>query len=291
MTRVAVRGAGLEVRDVGEGRPLVLVHGSSHDHRMWREQLDHWSDDHRVIAYSRRYHWPNQPIAPGGTYALVDHVDDLRQLLRTLEVGPATLVGHSYGGLVSLVLAARTPGVVDTLVLIEPPVMGLFVSTPPRPGELLKLALRHPRTAMEIMKLGATGLGPATEALRRGDEEEALRRMGTAILGEEALEALEPERMELVRDNLILEELESPEAFPRLDPGTVSSLRRPVLLVGGGESPAVFACLLDRLEELLSDAERVTVDGASHLVQEDRPDWFYEAVEGFLERTAGSGPT
>lgn len=284
MMRVAVSGAGLEVRDVGDGHPLVLVHGSSNDHRMWREPMERWSDDHRVIAYSRRYHWPNAPIAPGGTYALVDHVNDLRELLRTLDVGPATLVGHSYGGLVSLVLAARTPGAVHSLVLVEPPVMGLFTSTPPRPGELLKLALRHPRTAMEIVRIGATGLGPAAKALRRGDDEEGLRLLGTAVLGEEALRAMAPERVDQVRDNLIVEELESPEAFPRLDRDALASLRRPVLLVGGARSPALFRCLLDRLEELLPDTERVTVEGASHLVQEDRPDRFDEALEAFLAR-------
>lgn len=287
MTQVAVRGAGLEVRDVGDGHPLVLVHGSSNDHRMWREPMERWRRGHRVVAYSRRYHWPNEPIAPGATYALVDHVNDLRELLRTLNVGPATLVGHSYGGLVSLVLATRTPGAVDSLVLIEPPVMGLFTSTPPRPAELLRLALRHPRTAMEIVKIGATGLGPAAKALRRGDDEEALRLLGTAILGEEALEAMDPERVDQVRDNLILEELESPDAFPRLDRDALASLRRPVLLVGGGESPALFGCLLDRLEELLPDTERVTVEGGSHLVHEDRPERFDEAMAAFLERRAG----
>lgn len=287
MTQVAVRGAGLEVREDGEGHPLVLVHGSSNDHRMWREPMERWSDNHRVIAYSRRYHWPNQPIAPGATYALVDHVNDLRELLRTLDVGPATLVGHSYGGLVSLVLAARTPGAVHSLVLVEPPVMGLYASAPPRPGEILRLAARHPRTAVEIVKIGATGLGPAAKALRRGDDEEALRLLGTAVLGEEALEAMDPERVDQVRDNLILEELESPEAFPRLDGDALASLRRPVLLVGGGESPALFGCLLDRLEALLPDTERVTVEGASHLVQEDDPERFDEALAAFLERTAG----
>lgn len=288
MTDVAVRGTELEVRDEGEGRPLVLVHGSANDLRMWGPQVERWRDGFRVVAYSRRHHWPNEPITPGGTYALDDHVEDLRALLEALEAEPATLVGHSYGGLVSLLLAARSPRAVEGLVLIEPPVMGFLASVPPGPGELLGLALRHPRTALGILKLGARGFGPAEAALARGDEEEALRRMGIAVLGEEAYRKVEPDRMEQFRDNLIPEELQSEEALPRLDPDLLASIRCPSLLVGGGRSPAVFARLLDRLEEMLPEAERVTVPGASHLVQEDRPEPFHEAVEAFLERCAAA---
>lgn len=284
MTAVAVRGAGLEVKDEGRGHPLVLVHGSANDHRMWRPQRERWREDYRVIAYSRRYHWPNQPVPPGGTYALDEQVADLRALLGTLEATPATLIGHSYGGLVSLLVAARSPRAVEALVLIEPPAMGFYGSVPPGPLELLWLALRHPRTALEILRLGATGIGPAADALAREDEEEALRRMGTAVLGEEAFREVDAERMDQFRDNLIREELESEEALPRLDPALPGSIRCPTLLLGGGRSPAVFGCLLDRLEELLPACERVTVPGASHLVQEDEPDRFHESVEDFLER-------
>lgn len=284
MTRVTVRGAELEVRDEGTGRPLVLVHGSGNDLRMWRPQVERWRAEFRGIAYSRRHHWPNEPITPGGTYALDDHVEDLRVLLEALEAEPATLIGHSYGGLVSLLAAARSPGSVEALVLIEPPVMGFLVSVPPGPGELLRLALRHPRTALGILKLGATGFGPAEAALARGDEDEALRRMGIAVLGEEAYRAVDPERREQFRDNLIPEELASEEAMPRLDPALLASVRCPSLLVGGERSPAVFARLLDRLEEWLPEAERITVPGASHLVQEDRPERFHAAVEAFVGR-------
>ena len=289
MTAVAVRGAGLEVKDEGRGRPLVFVHGSGNDHRMWCPQREHWRDDYRVIAYSRRYHWPNEPIPPGGTYALDEQVADLRALLGTLEAVPATLIGHSYGGLVSLLAAARSPRAVEALVLIEPPAMGFYVSVPPGPLELLGLALRHPRTALGILKLGARGMDPAAEALRRGDEEEALRRLGTAVLGEEAFREVDPERMDQLRDNLILEELESEEAMPRLDRSLPGSIRCPTLLVGGDRSPAVFGCFLDRLEELLPETERITVPGASHLVQEDEPDRFHDAVEDFLQGTATGG--
>lgn len=283
MRSIDVDGATLEAHECGAGRPRLLVHGSASDHRTWAAQRQAWCDTARVVTYSRRYHWPNESIEPGGTYALEEHVDDLGVVLRSVD-GPATVVGHSYGGIIALLAAARWPDQVDALVVLEPPLIGLFVSAPPSPVELLKLALRRPRTALGIAKLGASALGPAESALEEGDVEEAMRRMGHGILGQEAYSALSPERREQIRVNTILEELSSPEAMPRLDRAELRSVRCPILLVGGERSPAVFARLLDALEEPLPETERVTIAEASHLVHEDNPEAFNAAVEAFLDR-------
>ena len=284
MGSIEVIGATLAAQECGSGRTRVLVHGSASDHRTWAAQRDAWCDTARVVTYSRRYHWPNEPIESGGTYALGDHVDDLGVVLRSVADEPAEVIGHSYGGLAALLAAARWPERVDALVVVEPPVLGLFVHVPPRPLELLKLALRRPRTALGIVKLGAGAMKPAEAALRRGDEDEAMRRMGRGILGPEAHEAMDDERRAQVRDNIILEELASPEALPRLDHDEIRSIRCPTLLVDGNRGPAVFSRLLDALEELLPHAERVTIPGASHLVHEDQPAAFHAAVDAFLAR-------
>ena len=209
-------------------------------------------------------------------------MDDLGALLEEVGAAPANLVGHSYGGLIALVLAARAPGLVERLVLAEPPVLGLFGSVPPSPLQLLGLALRRPRTALGIARLGIRGFGPATAAVERGDLEEAMERMGTAILGAEAYGALSSERRDQIRDNLIPEELTSEEAMPRLDPSAVGSIRCPALLLEGDRSPAVFSHLLDRLEELLPHSRRAAIPGASHIVHEDNPAAFQREVEAFL---------
>lgn len=74
---------------------------------------------YRVIAYSRRYHWPN---AQPGTNPDASEVqeDDLVVIIRMLKIAPAHLVGHSYGGAITYHLALRHPELVRTLVLAEP---------------------------------------------------------------------------------------------------------------------------------------------------------------------------
>ena len=54
-----VNGARLAYTDAGRGEPLIFVHGSLEDLRIWRRQVELFSARYRVIAYSRRYHHPN----------------------------------------------------------------------------------------------------------------------------------------------------------------------------------------------------------------------------------------
>jgi len=68
MAKIEVSGYEFDYTDDGAGQPVVLVHGSVSDRRMWEAQLDSMRETYRVIAYSRRYHWPNAPMADGADY-------------------------------------------------------------------------------------------------------------------------------------------------------------------------------------------------------------------------------
>jgi len=159
-----------------------------------------------------------------------------------------------------------------------------------RARDLLRLLLTRPRMAVAVARFGARGLGPATEAIRRGDRETALRLLGTAILGRDRFVRLDRERLEQARANLVDAELLG-TPFAPLDADQVRSVRCPVLLVGGDRSPAVFHHLLGSLHRLLPRAERVRIAGASHLVHEDQPAAYASAVLSFLLPRASVGTT
>lgn len=283
MPRISINGANLEVVEKGQGTPVVLVHGSASDYRTWGNQIKEFSKNYRVIAYSRRYHWPNDPIPEGADYSMEQHVEDLKALLKTVDSTPVHLVGHSYGAFLCLLLAMRSPELLRSLVLPEPPVVTLFVSNRPGPGELLRLLFTRPRTAIGILKFGAMGIAPATSAAKKDDKEKALRAFGTAVLGKEAFRKMPDERKNQSRDNLIKEELLGSGLLP-LDEKEVRSVRVPTLLITGENSPRLFHRLVDRLEELLRNTERVTVENASHIMHENNPAAYNEAVGEFLRR-------
>jgi pimeloyl-ACP methyl ester carboxylesterase len=281
MARIEVNGTRLEFIERGNGDPVVFVHGSASDHRTWHATLDDLSDRFRTIAYSRRYHWPNDRIAIGADYSMSEHVDDLAALLRSLDLGTVHLVGHSYGAFVALLLAIRAPQNVRSLVLAEPPVFTLFVSNEPKLLEILKLALTRPRTAAAVVKFGATGIAPATAAAERGDMDAAMRTFGTAVLGKEFYGRMSAARLAQVADNSIKAEFLG-SGFSALADDQVRGVQTSTLLIGGQRSPPLFHRLLDRLQELLPHNERVGITDASHLVHEDNATDYNAAVRSFL---------
>ena len=288
MASIEINGARLDYVERGSGEPVVLVHGSASDRRTWDCQLDALGRSYRAVAYSRRYHWPNEPIAPGGDYAMPEHVADLDAFIETLHLSPVHLIGHSYGGFICLLFAIAHPRKVRSLVLIEAPVFPIVIRIPPRPRDILRLFLTRPVMAYAVARFGARGLAPAIAATRRGDREEALRRLGCAILGQESFRHLSPDRLEQARANLIDAELLG-SLFPPLTANQVRAVRCPALLIAGDRSPPVLSHLTTLLDHLLPNVERVDISAASHLVHEDEPAAFASAVASFrAPRPTGS---
>ena len=121
MASVEVNGAALEYIERGNGTPIVFVHGAASDHRTWHGQLSAFGDSFRAISYSRRYHWPNEPIADGSSYALDEQVDDLAHLLRPAASHDILHSKRCYCN------ALKTRGVSEPLSVlkIRPPSLGL----------------------------------------------------------------------------------------------------------------------------------------------------------------------
>jgi pimeloyl-ACP methyl ester carboxylesterase len=267
----------------GNGEYLVFVHGSASDYRTWDKQIPEFGKYYHTIAYSRRFHFPNEPISENVDYSMIQHVDDLEAFLKSLSDKPIHLVGHSYGAFICLLLAIKNPGLIRTLVLAEPPVVTLYVSNTPKPGELIKLLLSKPKTAWAIIKFGVKGIAPATAALKQNNMEKALDIFGKATLGVTTYQNLSAARLEQSRINLIKAELLG-TGFPPLDKKKIKNIKLPVLLISGQKSRNLLHYLLDGLEELIPNSERIMVPKASHIMHEDNADFYNTAVLTFLKK-------
>lgn len=282
LKRAPVNGTSLAYHESGDGSPVILVHGSASDIRTWVHQIDPLSVSHRVIAYSRRYARPNEDIADGVDDQMMPHVEDLNALQRVTDADPAHLIGHSWGGFVCLMAAIHHPKSVRSLILLEPPVVPLFVSIPPTPGELIALMLKRPSTAKAIISLGRS-FDEAKNAFERGDDEQGMELFGRAVLGDQWFERMSQERREQSFDNVKAERAKFLGAgFPPVSEEQVRKITIPTLLVGSEHGPAAFQKILDRLEELMPNAHRVTIPNASHIMHEDNPPEFNENVLEFL---------
>lgn len=284
----AVNWGKLAYRDTGSGEPVVLIHGTASDMRIWTDpwggNLPDFGERFRVIAYSRRYARPNEDIPLGVDDQMLPHIDDLIAFLKAVDADPAHLIGHSWGGVIALIAAIRNPGSVKSLVLMEPPAVSLFVSSPPRPLELLKLLLSRPATTIAILKFGGGAVAPAQKAFRAGNDIAALEAFGRGVIGArfDSISEVTKQRIWENRSSARAQLLGA--GFPPLADDDVRAVMKPALLVIGAESPPLFRCIIDRIEELLPNAERVVIAGASHAMQEDQPTAWTQATCAFLGR-------
>jgi flavin reductase (DIM6/NTAB) family NADH-FMN oxidoreductase RutF/pimeloyl-ACP methyl ester carboxylesterase len=92
---------------MGEGEPLVFIHGVGLNADAWTPQIQAFASTHRVIAVDMLGHGGS--TVPQANATLDSYVEQLEQLLDGLGISAATVVGHSMGGLVALGFAHHHP--------------------------------------------------------------------------------------------------------------------------------------------------------------------------------------
>ena len=227
---------------------VVLVHGSVANGPATFGSLEALQDRFELVVPNRGGYPPNPPAAR------IDFEEQADELAPLLGDG-AHLVGHSYGGVISLVLAARRRDAVRSLTVSEPPAFGLarghpeverliadleafFVAGPHEPAEYLRGFLAIVSSGMRLSE-------PLPPAVEQGAQAAMVERP--------------PWEAEIPLDEL------AAAPFPKL--------------VISGAHNAAFDAVCDVLEERLG-AERAVLPGAGHSLP--RAPGYAERVGEFL---------
>ena len=115
-----VNGHDMAFIALGEGTPLVCVHGTLCDFRVWSCVLGPLSRRHRVVALSLRHFFPEHWDGVGSDYTMAQHVADVIGFIEALGEGSVDLMGHSRGGHIAFRVAQQRPDLLRRLVLAEP---------------------------------------------------------------------------------------------------------------------------------------------------------------------------
>ena len=268
LKKTRVNGAQLAYIDIGKGKPIVLVHGALSDYRQWAPQIEALSKHYRIIAYSRRYHYPNPPPGDNADYSYEVNEADLVGLIRSLHLGKVHLLGHGYGGFVATLVARDHPEMVRTLILAEP---GVYSMIPWK---------KDRKAAVEGLRTAAASSG---EAVRAGDLERAAKQFYAVIQGSAgAFDSLPEPQRRIMRDNAatLLLGIESPPAFPCEQ---VHRLVTRTLLIEGDAASRNEHAAIEGLDRCLPNRFRAVIKGASRAVNRGNPDAFNDAVVQFLE--------
>ncbi len=274
--QISVNGTQLHYIEQGRGEPVVLVHGGLSDYRMWEGQMEPFAEKYRVIAYSRRYAYPNQDTDDAVGYTVAVHAADLAAFIRALDIGPVHLLGHSYGAYTSLLTAMEHPELVKSLMLGEPPVTSLLTHT--LEGNRL------------LFDFEVNTILSSAQAFENGNDLKAIQIFLDGIMGDENFyDKMSPEVQQQIMENVQeLRGLITPKTIfllhPFISPSDIKKVQAPTLLITGESSPAILLAIAARLENLLSHGERVVIPDASHEMEMDNPPAFNAAVLQFLEK-------
>ena len=257
-----VPGASLRYRTIGEGPPLLLVHGSATDLTTWDGVVDELSRDFRVIAYDRRGYGSSthRPVRDHRV-----HARDLAAVLERVAGSPAVVVGWSSGGNIALATAARRPDLFTSLVIVEAPFHGM------------RHADRHVlATALRLKLTQARG--------RPIEAAEVFYRFGTARRsGGNSYDGASAELRRSLQDNAgpVLAEWD-PHPFgvmhEHVSTKSVLDIPVPITWLLGDESAPWIGSLHDRLVQQRPSIDTIRVPGAGHLVHLENPTAFIAGV-------------
>lgn len=117
MEKVELDGQLIAYRAAGSGPPLVLLHGGLVDSRAWLREVDAFSDEFQVVAWDAP--GCGQSSDPRPDVTIDDYADSVAALIEALGLGPAHILGISFGGGLTLAVYKRHSRLVRSMILVS----------------------------------------------------------------------------------------------------------------------------------------------------------------------------
>ncbi|HEY7063061.1 MAG TPA: alpha/beta hydrolase [Chloroflexota bacterium] len=245
------------------GPPMVLLHGFMAHARTWDLFARDLASNYRILAVDQRGHG-DTGAAPGDSYTTDDYVGDVERFAAALGLTRFVLVGMSMGGRNSIVYAARHPEQVEKLIIVD---IGPQAPAPaaPRPDAPEDPGIFDDPSQVADFLRGQDPYPP------------------------------ENYRQEVARHSV----RQRPDGKYewKWAPGLLTgrrggwdtwaewrSIRCPVLVVRGAESPVLPQDVAERMVQELPDARLAVAPRSGHPVQEDNAPALIQAVREFLAK-------
>lgn len=246
--------------DVGEGPPVVLVHGLGLRRQMWSAFVTRLKQHHRVVTYDLLGH--GESIKPPGPYEMVDFTDQLEALAAHLELDRFVIAGFSLGGIINRAFAVAHPARSSAIVVIN--------SYHDRTPEQREAVLKRVEQARQS--------GPSATV------EAALERWFTPEFG-----VRNPQDLDQVRQWVMAND---PQVYPHLyrfmatcDADlveTIEAISCPALIIASADDPGNTPQMARAMGARIPGARVEVVPGLRHMGLWERPAAYLDLIEAFL---------
>ncbi len=254
-----IRGIEIAYEAVGEGLPVVLLHGYPFNRSMWREQAEALSTNFRFITPDLRGHGESGEAA---TATMPDMAEDIAALLDELHIERSVICGLSMGGYVALAFYQLFPARVRALVLAD-------TKAQADTQEAREVREQQALTALrEGMEPIADAMLPKLLAPETFDEQpETVARVREMILSTKPAGAAAAQRGMAARED-------------RTE--MLSRIEVPTLILVGSEDAITPPALSAEMQRGIHGSRLQLINGAGHVSNLERPAEFTGALKSFL---------
>jgi pimeloyl-ACP methyl ester carboxylesterase len=261
MSEIDANGVRFHYETVGEGPPLVFVHGMCGQGAVWAGQVERLSDRFTCVTYDRRGHGTSSDGDEPHSVSL--HGDDFAALVTALGLAPVVYVGSSGGARIGVDVVLRHSALLTGAVLSEPPVFSL-----------------DPDDAKTFMEKVVPAVKPHLEAGNFADAVDAF----FALVCPGLWNRLDEAEKKPYRDSgpMLAADLGQPPFVVTAD--DLAAVRLPVLAIAGLDSDPFLRGTPRVIASAVPDAELVEFPNCGHVTYAEQPDAFAAAVRSFAER-------
>lgn len=265
-----VNGTTLYYEIVGEGDPIVLVHGNFGDRRHWDYQFTPLSKNHKIIRYDIRGY--GKSAMPKSDEAYADN-EDLKSLLRFLKVEKAHICGVSAGSSIAIDFALEYPDLCNSLISIAPWVGGYGFGEYKTPNSDSLFAI----FSMVFKTVKNKGTRAATDYWWTGNHSVKNTVKSPAILDSLLEMGYEYSYWAFLNENK--KQHLSPPAIQRLN-----EIKIPTLIVTAEYDIDACKEVADILKKNIANSTKISINDAGHLMNMEKSDEFNRLILEFINQ-------
>lgn len=256
---------------IGNGKPLILLHGFPDFWYGWKELVPHLKNDFQLIIPDLRgYNLSSKPKKMED-YKIEFLIEDVRIIAKEFYLDNFTLIGHDWGGIISWIFAEMYPDLLNKLIIINAPHPKLF-------GKKIRSNKEQRKASSYIFKF----LEPDGEKYLFENDYQALK-MGLFGASKKKFEKKEKEAYinAWSQPGAILSGVNYYRANRNFDDVT-GKIKVPTLLMHGMKDLFVKPVVLEGIDSYVEDLKLVKIEDATHWVMHEKPEKVATEIKKFL---------